>query len=62
VSGVQTCAPPFRPAGAATLALARPCTPGEALDAGADILVIGRAVTQADDPVEAAESLVDSLT
>jgi orotidine-5'-phosphate decarboxylase len=41
---------------------ARTCTPAEALDAGADILVIGRAVTEARDPVEAAEALVKSLS
>jgi len=53
--------PGTRPAGAATHDQARTCTPAEALDAGADILVIGRAVTQADDPAKAAEALVDSL-
>jgi orotidine-5'-phosphate decarboxylase len=41
---------------------ARVSTPAEALDAGADILVIGRAVTAAADPVKAAEDLVSALS
>jgi orotidine-5'-phosphate decarboxylase len=40
---------------------ARVTTPGEALAAGADVLVIGRAVTAAADPRKAAEALVASL-
>ena len=36
-------------------------TPRAALDAGADILVIGRAVTAADDPAAAAAALVASI-
>jgi orotidine-5'-phosphate decarboxylase len=36
-------------------------TPRAAIEAGADVLVIGRAVTAADDPVAAATSLVASL-
>jgi orotidine-5'-phosphate decarboxylase len=54
--------PGTRPAGVATHDQARTCTPAEALDAGADILVIGRAVTHAEDPVRAAEALVNSLS
>ena len=38
----------------------RVATPGEAFAAGADLLVIGRAVTEADDPVSRAAALVDS--
>jgi orotidine-5'-phosphate decarboxylase len=53
--------PGTRPEGAATHDQARTCTPSEALGSGADILVIGRAVTQAPDPAKAAEALVDSL-
>ncbi len=36
-------------------------TPGEALDLGADLLVVGRAVTLADDPAAAASSLFAGL-
>ena len=41
---------------------ARAATPQEAFDVGADLLVIGRAVTAAADPVTAAAELVESLT
>ena len=54
--------PGTRPPGVSAHDQARVTTPGEALDAGADLLVIGRAVTAADDPVKAAEALVDSLS
>ena len=40
---------------------ARPTTPRAALDGGADLLLIGRTVTQADAPVAAAEELVAEL-
>lgn len=40
---------------------ARVTTPGDALRAGADLLVIGRMVTEAPDPARAAEALVASL-
>ena len=53
--------PGIRPAGTPAHDQARPATPQEAFDAGADILVIGRAVTEADDPVVAASELVESL-
>ena len=52
---------PPRPAGMSTHDQARVTTPAAALDAGADILVIGRAVTDASDPVRAAADLVASL-
>lgn len=35
----------------------RPATPHEAIEAGADLLVIGRTVTHADDPAAAAEAV-----
>jgi orotidine-5'-phosphate decarboxylase len=41
---------------------ARPATPRQAVDIGADLLVIGRTVTAADDPQAAAEALVASLS
>ncbi len=41
---------------------ARPASPREALDAGSDLLVVGRAVTAAPDPLEAAERMVAELT
>jgi len=54
--------PGIRPAGAPTHDQARAATPQEAFDAGADLLVIGRAVTAAPDPVVAASQLVESIT
>ena len=54
--------PGIRPAGSPTHDQARAATPQEAFDAGSDLLVIGRAVTQAADPVVAASELVESLT
>lgn len=53
--------PGIRPAGTPTHDQARAASPQEAFDAGADLLVIGRAVTHADDPVVAAAELVESL-
>jgi orotidine-5'-phosphate decarboxylase len=40
---------------------ARVATPREALDAGADLLVVGRAVTRAPDPDQAAAELLADL-
>lgn len=54
--------PGIRPAGSPAHDQARAATPQEAFDAGADLLVIGRAVTHAADPVVAASELVESLT
>lgn len=54
--------PGIRPAGAPTHDQARTATPRQAFEAGADLLVIGRAVTEAADPVVAASELVESLT
>lgn len=39
----------------------RVMTPGEAVKAGADYLVIGRPIARADDPVKAAEMIVDEM-
>ena len=40
---------------------ARAATPRDALDSGADLLVVGRAVTEASDPAAAADALVASI-
>ncbi|NNE72550.1 MAG: orotidine-5'-phosphate decarboxylase [Acidimicrobiales bacterium] len=53
--------PGIRMAGAQTHDQARAATPAEAIAGGSDLLVIGRAVTAADDPVEAAEQLVAEI-
>jgi orotidine-5'-phosphate decarboxylase len=53
--------PGTRPAGADVHDQARTTTPGEAIDAGADLLVIGRTVLAADDPAAAAEAIVESI-
>lgn len=49
--------PGVRPEGAAMHDQARVVTPGGAVDAGADLLVVGRPVTTADDPVAVARAL-----
>ena len=54
--------PGIRPAGTPVHDQARAATPQEAFDAGADLLVIGRAVTAAPDPVLAAAELVESIS
>ncbi|CAN5659331.1 orotidine-5'-phosphate decarboxylase [soil metagenome] len=56
-----TVVPGIRPAGTAHHDQSRTATPRQALDAGADLLVVGRAVTAADDPAAAAEALVAEL-
>ena len=53
--------PGIRPAGAPVDDQGRVATPAAALAAGADLLVVGRAVTRADDPVAAARALVADL-
>lgn len=54
-----TVVPGVRPAGSPTHDQARSATPSEALSAGADILVVGRAVTAAPDRTAAAAALVE---
>ena len=56
-----TVVPGLRPAGSPTHDQARAATPADALAAGADLLVIGRAVTAAADRAAAASELVASL-
>lgn len=53
--------PGIRPEGAAAHDQARAATPEEAMGAGADVLVIGRPVTQADDPAAAAAAVADAI-
>jgi orotidine-5'-phosphate decarboxylase len=53
--------PGIRPAGSAALDQARLSTPGAALRAGADYLVVGRPVIEAPDPVAAAAAIVAEI-
>jgi orotidine-5'-phosphate decarboxylase len=54
--------PGIRPAGADVHDQARPATPETAIANGADILVLGRAVTRADDPSAAAAAIAASIS
>jgi len=54
--------PGIRLAGSDAHDQARPSTPAEAIAGGADLLVVGRTVTGAADPVAAAEQLVAELS
>jgi orotidine-5'-phosphate decarboxylase len=56
-----TVVPGIRPAGADAQDQKRIATPKAAVDAGADVLVIGRAITGAVDPVVAASDILKSL-
>jgi len=53
--------PGIRPAGARAGDQARAATPAAALSAGADYLVVGRPVTEADDPAAAAQAIVKEM-
>jgi orotidine-5'-phosphate decarboxylase len=53
--------PGIRPEGAPAEDQARVATPRQAVDAGAGLLVVGRPVAQADDPVAAARALAASI-
>lgn len=53
--------PGIRPAGAPTGDQKRTLTPREAQEAGADVLVVGRPITDADDPAAAAAAIVAEL-
>jgi orotidine-5'-phosphate decarboxylase len=53
--------PGIRPAGGRTGDQARAATPAAALAAGADYLVVGRPITEADDPAAAADRIVQEM-
>ncbi len=59
--GLLIVTPGVRPAGALAGDQARLGTPAGALSAGADYLVVGRPITEAADPAEAAAALVQEL-
>jgi orotidine-5'-phosphate decarboxylase len=56
-----TVIPGVRSAGGATHDQARIATPAATIAAGADFLVIGRAITEASDPVQAAEAIAAEI-
>ena len=56
-----TVVPGIRPAGSPAADQKRVATPREALEAGADLLVVGRAVTAAPDPDAALEGLLSEI-
>lgn len=58
---VHCVVPGIRPAGAPRHDQAAAVPPRDAIEAGADLLVIGRPVTAAPDPVAAAAAIVDEL-
>jgi orotidine-5'-phosphate decarboxylase len=53
--------PGIRPSGAAANDHARVLTPGEAIEAGADHLVVGRPITGSDDPAAAARMVMAEM-
>ena len=53
--------PGIRPAGGETQDQARVTTPAKAIEGGADYLVVGRPITQADDPLAAAQAIVAEI-
>jgi orotidine-5'-phosphate decarboxylase len=58
---IKIVTPGIRPAGSAAGDQKRFATPREAIDSGADYLVIGRPITAASDPKAAARSIVEEL-
>ncbi len=60
--GLLAVVPGIRPSGVSTDEQARAATPAAAIAAGADILVIGRAVTGAEDPEAMAAAVASEVT
>ncbi|MHB8682471.1 MAG: orotidine-5'-phosphate decarboxylase [Acidimicrobiales bacterium] len=60
--GLVKVVPGIRPAGTASHDQARAATPADAVAAGADVLVVGRAVTAAADPEAVAAAMLEELT
>jgi len=58
---LQYVVPGIRPAGAALQDQSRTATPGEAVKAGANYIVVGRPILQAADPAGAADSIVAEM-
>jgi orotidine-5'-phosphate decarboxylase len=58
---IRLVTPGVRPRGSDAADQARIATPNEALDFGADLLVIGRPITGAPDPAAAAQAIAVSL-
>jgi orotidine-5'-phosphate decarboxylase len=54
--------PGIRPAGGSAADQKRIMTPGRAIIAGADYLVVGRPITEASDPKAAAAAIVGEMT
>ena len=53
--------PGIRPAGASLDDQKRVCTPAEAVNDGADFIVIGRPIVKADDPLEALTRILEDI-
>jgi orotidine-5'-phosphate decarboxylase len=60
-AGPLVVVPGIRPAGSPNHDQVRVLTPEEALERGADLLVVGRPVTQADDPAAAAAAILRTV-
>lgn len=59
--GAIVVTPGVRPAGAAAFDQRRVATPAEAIRSGADLLVVGRPIREADDPIAAARAIVTEI-
>ena len=60
-AGIQLVVPGVRPAGSRADDQRRVRTPAQAITEGADLLVVGRPIRDADDPVEAARAVVREI-